>query len=269
MEFHGYRIKSTNIARVNTTLNAGRVAFHKQAVINYHQLLSEEIARLVDNIALNIEPAPNRTILEEAIARLNNKIQFTESCDARSEYNFRAAVQIVTDKDYTYLLFFCNNPDPVLEEAFAAVKGIEDYRVKEEEADANGVPSERLVKWVSLQKQSESSPSAMTSILTSPIEVDESLLILEGREARIQERARHELLNQYLKLHSFGREIPASELMHLVEKALVETMEPSWEPQFNELSQRLEQILPELTLAMITGRSDETATPDSCSSNND
>ena len=75
MVITGYRIKSQNIGDVTMELDVVKKRLKKMVNKNYHELLGEEIAFLVDNISTNaIQRNPDTTIYDDAVQNLDFKI---------------------------------------------------------------------------------------------------------------------------------------------------------------------------------------------------
>lgn len=74
MVITGYRIKSQNIGDVTMELDVVKKRLKKMVNKNYHELLGEEIAFLVDNISTNaIQRNPDTTIYDDAVQILISK----------------------------------------------------------------------------------------------------------------------------------------------------------------------------------------------------
>ena len=249
-KLRGYRIKSTNINRINRILQAAKTNIQMAANEEFHRLLCEEITELVDNIALGIVERPqDRTILQAALDRLMDKVRFAEGNNLSMEYNLRTAIQIFPDKDATYFLFFGN---VIFEEAFAMTQGIEDYTVEIEVSDTTEtVLSEKAVVWNRLQSEYKDNPSILCGNFNLNLNIDESLLIFPDVKDRAEERARQNLTSRYMNMYSLGRQIDPQDLMPVMDRALIRLMDDESKEQLDIMTAQLRQILPEITLDMI------------------
>ena len=73
-QFLGYRIKSTNIKKLETILLAAKLNLKEAAKSEYHRLLSEEITEIFDDIILGVIERPNCPIIDVAVNQLNTRI---------------------------------------------------------------------------------------------------------------------------------------------------------------------------------------------------
>lgn len=262
-QFHGYRVKSTNITVVDETLRHAKEQLALAASEEYHRLLSEEICEVVDDIAMNIKARPNDiSLLDLAVNRLNERISYAETHGTGTEYDLRSGVSIIPDKGYTYLVLTTWNP--ALEPAFAATEGIEPYTVglgvtmgDTEEQDA------RAKKWERLYKRNPDNPAIMMATLTSLMQVDPNKLTFPSVEDRAKVRARRQLTSHWLNQYANGNSITGDVLMPLLDKALTKMLSDEVERDLNMMTDRLKTILPELTLELLTCVPGQ-QTPDVC-----
>ena len=249
-KFHGYKIESNNLARINTILITAKKNINLAATEIYHKLLSEEITELVDNIAMDIIPRPTGSLIDAANASVVEKIRFAESRGLPTEYNLAASVQIIPADKVCYLLFCGTNS--FLEEAFASTTGIEDYSVElEQGSDTETISSERGQKWLTLQKQCEEQPTILYANMCQQLSIDPKLLVFAQKEERANVRARHELTNQYINMYAAGKQIAPYELMSLMDRSLSLSLDENSQAKLTELKTRLMAILPEITMELL------------------
>lgn len=247
--FLGYRIKSTNISRVASILQKAKENLYEGAMEEYHRLLSEEIAGVVDDITLNLMQRPPHPILDEAVRRLNAQIERAETLGTGTEYDLRAGVTVIPDKTYTYLMLSVSNPSLV--EVFAKTGGIEDYTVDMTAERENSVPSERAAKWESLRKACGNGGVSFTAALTNRMVVEPERLTLIPKEDRAMDRARWNMTARLMNSYAGGQEIHGEQLMPILDKALLRLTDCESEAMA-EMSRRLAATLIDISMDLVT-----------------
>lgn len=249
-KFHGYKIETNNVERLNKVLQAAKSNMTAAANELYHKLLSEEITELVDNIAMNIIARPQGSLIDVARGTLMDKIRFSEARGLPTEYNLATSIQVIPSNKVCYLMFCGTNA--FLEEAFASTQGIEDYSVALKEGnEADNILTEREQQWLRLQKQCEAEPAILFANLSMQVSLDRSLLIFADKTERAAVRARHELTNQFINMYAAGKQIQPYELMSFMDKSLSQTLSDSTQAKQKELEMRLLNILPDITLDLL------------------
>lgn len=244
MQIHGYRIKTPSISKVETILLAAKNNVREAADRQYHELLSEEVSALVDGITLNIYQRPPCSIFDEAVRRLNDKINRTEMTSSGTEYDLRAGVSIIPDGGYTYLMFSANNP--ALEDAFASTKQIEPYAVS-----GDDVNSEEAKKWESFCERYHRESPMLSASLTSRMSADVDKLTYASPLERAQTIARHNLTRLLLNQYACGREIQQQDLMSTLDKALSRLVEDDQMSALSEMTMQLSSTLIEITKELV------------------
>lgn len=247
--FLGYRIKSTNISRVASILQKAKANLYEGAMEEYHRLLSEEIAGVVDDITLNLMQRPPHPILDEAVSRLNAQIERAETLGTGTEYDLRAGVTVIPDKAYTYLMLTVSNPSLV--EVFAKTEGIEDYTVDMTVEKENDVPSERAAKWEGLRKACGSGSISFTAALTNRMTVDTGRLTFISKESRAMDRARWNMTARLMNSYAGGQEIRGEQLMPTLDKALLRLTDCEAEAM-RDMADRLTATLIDIDLDLVT-----------------
>lgn len=247
-QFLGYRIKTTNIGRVEKILRDAKANLHEAAMSEYHRLLSQEICELVDDITLGVVQRPEISILEAATAILNDKINRTEVTSSGTEYDLRAGVSIIPDKQYTYLILSVANP--AMEEAFRASHDIEDYRVSEEEV-RNDTRTAAAVKWDELRQRCQNAPSLMNATLTNHMTVDPERLEFDSPIVRAKVRARRRVTTHFLNSYAAQGEIKSKDLMPLLDKALAKMTDEDVQAELEEAAAQLAQSLVVITMNLV------------------
>lgn len=251
-QFLGYRIKSTNIAKVEAVLRDAKSNLASAASEEYHRFLSEEVCELVDDIAMNIKPRPtNMTILEAATQSLNRSISAAESLNTGTEYDLRSGVSIIPDKGYTYLLLTAWNP--LLPQVFGKTEGIEPYTVglgvspnSDEERDVRGK------KWERLFRRTQAEPALLTATLTNMMQVEPKMLVFPEKKDRAYVRARRALTARLLNQYANGESISSERLMPLMDKALAKVLDDECAEELDKMAAQLMNILVDINLTLIT-----------------
>lgn len=247
--FLGYRIKSTNISRVASILHKAKENLYEGAMEEYHRLLSEEVAEVVDDITLNLMQRPPHPILDEAVRRLNAQIERAETLGTGTEYDLRAGVSVIPDKSYTYLMLSVSNPSLV--EVFTKADGIEDYTVDMTAEKENDVPSERAVKWESLRKACGNGGVSFSAVLTNRMVVEPERLTFIPKEDRAMDRARRNMTARWMNNYAGGLEICGEQLMPILDKALLRLTGYEFDA-ITEMANRLTATLIDINMNLIT-----------------
>ena len=245
--FHGYKINTTNISKVEKLLYDARCNLALAEAEEYHRLLSDELNHLITDISLNVVPRPEVSILDAAVNILNGKIQQAETMNLGTEYDLRSGVSVMPDKDdkCVYLIFNASNAS--LEEAFAETEGIEDFTVEISESTEN-TESTRARKWGELQQRYRDKPILLNAALTTTVKVNPNLLRLDDKETRATVRARHHVMGHYMQMYSGGREIQPAQLMYITDLALTRLVTPEGTAEMEQKKDQLMTILTDVSL---------------------
>ena len=249
--FCGYRTKESQTQSIETLLLRAKENIRQAAQEEYHRLLSDELAELIDDVAMSLRPRPDRPILIAATEQLNKQIMDAENFNSGTEYDLRAGVQIIPDSDgYIYLIFTAANP--LLEQAFAANECIEDYTVGISPAGQrdNG-PNEQAQKWEALNKRYNGASPLMSASLTCQMELDTSMLRIDNRATRATTRARRHLTTLLLNRYACGQEIRNDRLMLFLDKALARLLQEGDDGELARITDDLIRILPDYDLEFI------------------
>lgn len=247
-QFLGYRVKTTNISKIEKILRTAKANLREAAETEYHRMLSQEICELVDDITLGVMQRPEFPLLEAATNLLNDKIGRAEMSSSGTEYDLRAGVSIIPDKQYTYFILTVSNP--ALEEAFRSSPNIEDYRVTEEEL-RHDVRTAAAAKWDELRKRCDNAPSMLSATLTNRMTVDPEKLKFESPVVRAKTRARRNLTARLLNQYACGKEIQSTQLMSMMDMALAKLMDEDIQTELNESAAHLTGSLAVITMELI------------------
>ncbi len=248
--FLGYRIPSTNIKKIEEVLATAKTNLRTTAMEEYHRLLSEEIAEIVDDITLNIVQRPEYPILDEAVNRLNQRIIKAERTNQRTEYNLFAGVTVIPDKKYTYLLPNIANARMI--KTFSRTKGLEDFSYAEMEV-LQGLDNGRAAKWNELHNKTELTEGGlvMTVILTNQVKVNPDRLLFAPPAERAKVRARRNMTSKLLNLYAMGDQIKDYQLMAVLDKALMALTTEEAEQEMNEMTKQLTATLIDITRELV------------------
>lgn len=253
-KIRGYKIDSKNISKVYQILSLAQQHVEEAAVAGFHQLLSEEITELVDNIALNVIPRPEDPILAVAYNRLMSKINYSEANSFPIEYNLYSGVSIYPERDATYLIFIGGED---LEHAFAETEGIQNYNVEYKKESDDPIMSEREAKWRTIMKHYDGKTPNMRCDFHTELSVQEDLLRFESPSERAVGQARRTITNSYINMYGFGKQIAPEDFMEANDRALYRSVMDEDSERMISLRVQLTQILPEITLDLIRPKKEE------------
>jgi len=253
VDIQGYKTKGKDIRRIEDILNKARSKIQKEIVAIYHEMLSTEIADVVDDIAEKLIERPDASILKVAENMLNKRINLANR-GLNTEYNLEASVFVLTDDKDTYYILNARNPRLI--EAFGKVSGIEPYTLKSslslvgEEKEE----TEKEKKWNELKvKYGNNMPEiAMKAMLSSPIYLDTSLLEFASVSERAEVRARHKHTNYLLSQYASNEAIPPHRLMPLFDLAIERLTDIESQEFLKFHTGELRMTLPEITLELIS-----------------
>lgn len=248
-ELLGYIAKTSNIVKIESILKEARDNVHRAALKEYHRMLSEELAELVDDIALNVTARPECPLFNVAVERLNAKISGAEMSSSGTEYDLRAFVTIFPQPGATYFLLNVSNAE--LEKAFLKTHGVDAYKVSDADVIAD-TRSEKAEKWDEIRKRSQTSPSILSASLTTRLEAEVDRITFIPPTERAQTRARRSVTSRLMNQYACGKEIRASELMPILDKALMRLEDKDVQEELREKTSSLMTLLPTITKAMVS-----------------
>lgn len=212
MVITGYRIKSQNIGDVTMELDVVKKRLKKMVNKNYHELLGEEIAFLVDNISTNaIQRNPDTTIYDDAVQNLDFKINNAKKTAAPTKYNFFVHAHILPLGDYTYIKAVCPNRTYL-----KAFDKMEEYSVDEIELQDKN--NKKTQTWNELHKLYGNSEPMIIN-LSQSVEIDRKEIVYPTKKQRAETLARHTITSQLLNQISAGQQIPPILLMPYLDLA--------------------------------------------------
>lgn len=212
MVITGYRIKSQNIGDVMMELDVVKKRLKKMVNKNYHELLGEEIAFLVDNLSTNaIQRNPDTTIYDDAVQNLDFKINNAKKTAAPTKYNFFVHAHILPLGDYTYIKAVCPN-----RAYLKAFDKMEEYSVDEIELQDKN--NKKTQTWNELHKLYGNSEPMIIN-LSQSVEIDRKEIVYPTKKQRAKTLARHTITSQLLNQISAGQQIPPILLMPYLDLA--------------------------------------------------
>ncbi len=241
MVIYGYRIKSTDINEIMSSLDKVREKLAKLTKREFNRLLSEEITFLVDKVSLNeIRRANDISIYDGALQNVNERVNRDETLNSNSPYNFRVYAYVLSEGEYSYLKINCPNNNLI-----TAFDELEDYSLNEIECENQH--NAKTIMWQKLHKKYKNIEPMVLS-LTQDASPDKSKLKFASVKLRAEAEATHSILNRLLSEISGGREIPPIRLMDYLDEAL-QTFEHSEnvKKDYSDCLSRLIGILPDLT----------------------
>jgi hypothetical protein len=252
VEINGYKIAGTNLKNIEQTLQEARKNVREAETEVYARLLSREITELVDDIAMNIVPRPDIPIIVAAEHLLAEKLRFA-GAGADTEYNLEVSANILTDGKDTYVLLHSKNQ--TLIDAFKSTQGIADFTVQSSStlmADRQDETKE-MKKWSRLRGKYGDNLmlSAMSAVISGPVELDEQRLAFESPADRAGVRARHTITNRLLALYANGKEIPPHKLMAHMDSAFEAMLSEDNQFLVGDMALKLAAVLPNITLELV------------------
>ena len=243
----GYRIKTTDFREVEDAISKARQKLSKIVNREYRRLLAEEIAFLVDQIAIGvIKRDDNVRISDAAENNVKTRMAQAEFKNMEYEYNLKCFGHILTDGEYTYFKVIC--PNKKLLDGF---KDFEDFSLNEIECEdkKNG----KTIKWTELHKiYSKNEPVAVdfTQNLIKNIDFkdkEDRKLNYPAKMERAEKEATHSILNRLLGQISNGEQIPPNRLMQYFDDAVsIFSKSVTLQNEYNDKVTKLLQIFIDL-----------------------
>lgn len=108
MVLRGYRLQGTDLTGITQEIKKISMSVNKIRARTYAKLLGNEIAFLVDKIALNVYTRdPTVSIYECACSRTEEEIRVAQLQGLKTPYNLQVYGQVFTEADYTYFAISC------------------------------------------------------------------------------------------------------------------------------------------------------------------
>ena len=198
MVLRGYRLQGTDLTGITQEIKKISMSVNKIRARTYAKLLGNEIAFLVDKIALNVYTRdPTVSIYECACSRTEEEIRVAQLQGLKTPYNLQVYGQVFTEADYTYFAISC-----MQNEFLKAFHRLEEYSVSESEYEDPNNSKTKL--WKSLM---EKTATPMTINFGNGIpQIAKDQIVYPTKKERCRTEARHQVCNRILNQVSFGKQ---------------------------------------------------------------
>ena len=212
MVLRGYRLQGTDLTGITQEIKKISMSVNKIRARTYAKLLGNEIAFLVDKIALNVYTRdPTVSIYECACSRTEEEIRVAQLQGLKTPYNLQVYGQVFTEADYTYFAISC-----MQNEFLKAFHRLEEYSVSESEYEDPNNSKTKL--WKSLM---EKTATPMTINFGNGIpQIAKDQIVYPTKKERCRTEARHQVCNRILNQVSFGKQIPPECLMKNIDQMM-------------------------------------------------
>ena len=257
IEIRGYKIKGASLIRLEVVLKEARQAILEATKEEYHRMLAEEVADIVDDVAMGLIPRPNAPVLTVAESGLQERIN-RSGLGFDTEYNLKASVAVMTDGKDTYLILYCKNAELIQAFENSSKSGaLINYNLVRDDSFLSGtdrVETPELKKWEQLKEAYGDSVSqtGLTADLSAQVWMDAEELSFPAVADRARDRARYDYTNRMLSHYSAGLDIQPHKLMRLTDRALAAAISEDGEEEIERMTAHLAGILPPITLELIT-----------------
>ena len=243
MVLRGYRLQGTDLTGITQEIKKISMSVNKIRARTYAKLLGNEIAFLVDKIALNVYTRdPTVSIYECACSRTEEEIRVAQLQGLKTPYNLQVYGQVFTEADYTYFAISC-----MQNEFLKAFHRLEEYSVSESEYEDPNNSKTKL--WKSLM---EKTATPMTINFGNGIpQIAKDQIVYPTKKERCRTEARHQVCNRILNQVSFGKQIPPECLMKNIDQMMKILLQEESQKEIAAKEKELMNILPELELSLI------------------
>ncbi len=240
MVIDGFRLKTSDLNEVFTTLEGVKERLHDIMNHEYHILLAEEVAFICDNVAMNNMPIDtNNAIIDNAIGNLQFKITNASKTNSATKYNFNIFAHIMPFGDETYIKVISPN-----RKLLASFLGIEKYSLNESEAQNQD--NAKTKRWEELHTLYKDSEPFLMKLTQEPFYDSDITLQYPDKRKRAETHARHTIVNHLLNEISGYNTISPMMLMPYMDMALEMLERPDIQADYRRKVTNLMQILPDL-----------------------
>lgn len=238
MVLRGYRLQGTDLTGITQEIKKISMSVNKIRARTYAKLLGNEIAFLVDKIALNVYTRdPTVSIYECACSRTEEEIRVAQLQGLKTPYNLQVYGQVFTEADYTYFAISC-----MQNEFLKAFHRLEEYSVSESEYEDPNNSKTKL--WKSLM---EKTATPMTINFGNGIpQIAKDQIVYPTKKERCRTEARHQVCNRILNQVSFGKQIPPECLMKNIDQMMKILLQEESQKEIAAKEKELMNTLPEL-----------------------
>lgn len=238
MVLRGYRLRGTDLACMIQEIKKISMSVNKIRARTYAKLLGNEIAFLVDKVALNVYTRdPTVSIYACACNRIEEEIRVAQLQGLKTQYNLQVYGQVFTEADYTYFAISC-----MQNEFLKAFHRLEEYSVSEAEYEDPNNAKTKL--WKSLM---EKTATPMTINFGNGIpQITKDQIVYPTKKERCRTEARHQVCNRILNQVSLGKQIPPECLMKNIDQMMEILLQEESQKEIAAKEKELMNILPEL-----------------------
>ena len=223
------------------------------AIKAYKALLSMQIERITDEIVFGQYQLPDgKSIFDIAVQETQRRILYGDRNMQQTEYNFHIDAQILIGKfdEKTCVFIQVNTLSEDYKKGFTRIKELIPYDIYEDEIEPN---KEKRQFWQSIDgKYNADTPLYYSLLQYENLVVEPDELTFRSSEKRAKEKAKEKVLNHLLSCYSCNEQIQPHKLMEFTLQALNHYNSPDVQERFLMEKARLEKILPEITVEMIT-----------------
>lgn len=235
MDFTGFKLRETSVKEIQFELENARQQITTIASKEFHSLLGEEIAFLLDCVTLGIlNRTPEEDFYEISERNLRSKIFEWTQKNVTGKYNFAIYAYLFPYKKEVYMQVDVKNP--VFLKAFSYLN---DFSLNVCEMEDLNNPKTKIWK-----KIMEMGKPLITINLSPELKMERNDIIYPSKSERIQMWARHQITNERLKTYSGGQQIPPHLLMRYMDAALEDL--DSYHEEIKDAEIKLGQILLDL-----------------------
>lgn len=250
----GYLVKDIlSIQDIENILLMMRSIVNKRAGLAYKSLITRQIERIVDEIALNQWQRPeNESILDIADGETKRRILYADQHGQPTEYNLYMGVQTMIGKyDGKPTVFFKTTvPNDIYSKELKKIPELIPFDLYSSDVENK---SSKQELWNSLCEKYGTDIPFMTNLLIYDdlVMPDLDTLKFKSPIERAAERAQEKVLNHFLALYARNQEIPPHKLMEYTLQAMERLTKPVGRDMVESEKEKLISILPAITVEML------------------
>lgn len=253
-------LKGFLVPDVNCISDLEMLLFEMQRVIEeraslaYEGLVQWQTERIVDEIALNqIKRPEDISILDMAANEVKRRVLYAERSMQCTEFNLYIGSQILIgrlDNNPTiYIKLLC--PNDIYSKKLATISGLIPYIITEDDLKNNKSAKKQF--WDSLEaKYQKDIPLTATLINYDDIVINPESFTFRSPAERAADLAEEKVMNLLLSDYSCGQQTPPNKLMEYLLQSMVRMNNPELKSRLEYETDRLTDILPEITLELVT-----------------
>ena len=261
--FTGFELVGVDsIADLELILFQMRSIITEQASIAYANLVTRHIERMVDEIALNISPRPEKmSILDASAADVRRRVIYAEQRNQDTEYNLYIGAQVlsVTNGGKPSIILRIIAPNDIYTKKLRKIKELVPLTIYSNDIKEKG-SREKLWKAI-VEKYETDIPIVCNLLNYNDLRIDPVSFIYKSPEERAQILAKEKVMNQLLSRYACDQEIPPNKLMEyiLYTEHRLEYEESKFAMGFE--AEQLKRILQPITFELIVKTGDLVVPP--------